>query len=71
MKVKVEVVGTVRYMGELTMTKKEYKAWCDRVDGAHGLERDRVANDLIEKFGLQLADPSDWGELEVDTFESQ
>lgn len=70
MKVKVQVRGTVSYMGELTMSKAKYQEWCDKIDAAKGFHRDTVANELVEKIGLDLADPSDWGEMEVDTFEA-
>jgi hypothetical protein len=70
MKVKVQIRGTVTYMGELTMSKAAYRNWCDKIDAAKGFQMDTVSNELIEKIGLDLADPSDWGEMEVDTFEA-
>lgn len=70
MKVRVTVIGSAIYMGELTMSKKAYANWCNKVDGTKGYAHEIVAHDLIEKLGLDLADPSDWGSLEVETFES-
>ncbi|HTR71740.1 MAG TPA: hypothetical protein VMH41_16115 [Mycobacteriales bacterium] len=70
MKVKVVVRGTVEYIGELTMSKKDYATWCDKVDGTKGYAHECVADELIGKIGLRLDNPSDFTSLEVETFES-
>ena len=69
MKVNVVVKGEVSYMGTITMSKKDYAIWCDKVDGTSGSEHENVAIGLIAKMGLRLSDPSDWGTVTVDTFE--
>lgn len=69
MKVKVEIRGTVSYIGELKMTRTEYEKRIDQLETARGSLADTLAHDLIEEIGLSLADPTEWGDLEVDTFE--
>jgi hypothetical protein len=69
LKVKVTIKSTINYFGELTMTKEEYEELCDRIDNSRGFAREKIANDLIEKIGLDLADPSDWGTLDIEDFE--
>ena len=69
MKIIIQIRGTVTYNAELTMTKGQYRQWCDRIDAAKGMEINNAAHDLLEKARLDLADPSDWGDLEVETFE--
>lgn len=69
MKVTFAVRGTVTYVGDTTMSKKEYDEWCSKFDRARGFEQGQLCATLVEKAGLDLGDPSDWGELELDTFE--
>jgi hypothetical protein len=68
-KITFAITGTVEYVGDITMTKKEYDEWCDNFDHSIGFANEKLCANLIEKAGLDLGDPSDWGSLQLDTFE--
>jgi hypothetical protein len=68
MKVQFNIRGEVTYRGELEMTEDEYQKWSRKVDTAIGSQRNRLAEDLISAAGMTMADPSDWGDLDIDEF---
>lgn len=70
MKVRFEVTARVRYDGEMEMTQEQYDDWCKRIDSAKGFQRENVAQDLLDVSRMGTADPTDWDDFEVDTFET-
>lgn len=69
MKVQVEVTAQCRYIGEVEMTQAEYDAMNNEMDEAKGFGAEEIAQDLIERMGLRIADATTWDDFEVDTFQ--
>ena len=67
MKVVVNITEKITYGAVLTMTKKDFKKWSDRVDKAKGFDKEQVAFDLmtLAKIRPGDGDPSD---MEVEDF---
>ena len=64
MKVVVQVKSTIRYLAEVSMTKREYEDWNARLNK----EGDRATFALMDRCKIDPGDPSDWGDPEIDDF---
>lgn len=67
-KVRFTVQARYQLHGEAEMTEAEFEEWCQRIDGARGFDRERVADDLIELCGLDRRD-GDLDDEEVEDFD--
>lgn len=69
--VDVMIEGRARYYASVEMTREQYEEWCERVDDAHGFEAEQVAEELLDKTGVDVMRDIDVSSLRVEDFNSE